>query len=91
MNKVNGYIYIGDICKFFLGDLKMDDLKVKLYEVKEEIVCDVFFVGNKNVVIFLFCVELDVNKIIICVMIDNGEEDDLKIVIKGMLVEFINF
>lgn len=38
MNKLNGYIYIGDICKFFLLDLKVDNV--------DEKVNDVYFVGN---------------------------------------------
>ena len=90
MNKANGYIYTGDICKLLLGDSKTDDSKAKLHEVKEEIDRDASSAGNKNVVIPSSRAEPDVNKTIIRVTIDNGEEDDLKTVIKGMPAEFTN-
>ena len=90
MNKANGYIYTGDICKLLLGDSKTDDSKVKLDGVKEEVDRDGCSAGNKNVVIPSSRAEPDVNKTIIHVTIDNCEEDDLKTVIKGMPAEFTN-
>ena len=90
MNKANGYIYTGDICKLLLGDSKTDDSKAKLDGVKEEVDRDASSAGNKNVVIPSSRAEPDVNKTIIRVTIDNGEEDDLKTVVKGMPAEFTN-
>ena len=90
MNKANGYIYTGDICKLLLGDSKTDDSKVKLDGVKEEVDRDLCSAGNKNVVIPSSRAEPDVNKTIIHVTIDNGEEDDVKTAIKGMPAEFTN-
>ena len=90
MNKANGYIYTGDICKLLLGDSKTDDSKAKLDGVKDGVDRDACSVGNENVVIPSSRAEPDVNKTIIHVTIDNCEEHDSNNVIKGMPAEFTN-
>jgi len=88
MNKANGYIYTGDICKLLLRDSKTDDSNAKLEEMKEVDRDD--SAGNENVVIPSSRAEPDVNKTIIHVTIDNCEEDYSNTVIKGMPAEFAN-
>ena len=88
MNKANGYIYTGDICKLLLRDSKTDDSKAKLEGVKEVDRDD--SAGNENVVIPSSRAEPDVNKTIIHVTIDNCKEDSSNTVIKGMPAEFAN-
>jgi len=90
MNKANGYIYTGDICKLLLEDLKTDDSKVKLDGVKEDADRDACSTGNESVVIPTSRAEPDVDKRIIHVTIDNCEKDDSNNVIKGMPAEFAN-
>lgn len=90
MNKANGYIYTGDICRLLLEDLKTDDSKVKLDGVKEDADRDACSTGNESVVIPTSRAEPDVDKRIIHVTIDNCEKDDSNNVIKGMPAEFAN-
>lgn len=90
MNKANGYIYTGDICKLLLEDLKTDDSKVKLDGVKEDADRDACSTGNESVVIPTSRAEPDVDKRIIHVTIDNCEKDDSNNIIKGMPAEFAN-
>lgn len=90
MNKANGYIYTGDICKLLLEDLKRDDSKVKLDGVKEDVDRDACSAGNESVVIPTSRAEPDVDKRIIHVTIDNCERDDSNNVVKGMPAEFTN-
>jgi len=87
MNKANGYIYTGEICK--LLDSRTHDSKAKLKGVKEEVDRD-YSAGNENVMIPSSRAEPDVNKTIIHVTIDNCDECDSKTVIKGMPAEFTN-
>lgn len=90
MNKANGYIYTGDICKLLLGDSKTDHSKAKLDGVKEILDHDACSAGNENVVIHSSRAEPDVNKTIIHVTIDNCEEDDSNTVIERMPAEVDN-
>ena len=90
MNKANGYIYTGDICKLLLEDLKTDDSKVKLDGLKEDADRDASSTGNESVVIPTSRAEPDVDKRIIHVTIDNCEKDDSNNLIKGLPAEFAN-
>ena len=75
MNKSNGYIYTGDICKLLAGDSKRDDSKREL-DCEERVVDrDTSSAGNVDVAIHSSRAEGDVNKTIIHLTIDNGEED----------------
>ena len=81
INKGNGYIYTGDICKLLLRDSKKDNTKEVHHDDST---------GNENVVTPSSRAVQDVNKTIIHVTIDNCEEDDSNTVIKGMPAEFTN-
>lgn len=78
MNKSNGYIYTGDICKLLAGDSKKDDSK-KEVDCGERVFVDhdPSSAGNRDDKIHSSRsrAEGDVNKTIVHVTIDNCEED----------------